>query len=136
MTAVTGRRRGKRKQFLIIVRKKEDAGNWKRNHSKALCRELALEQAMDLMYDRLQREWRVIIDYRQNLQTQTTTAWNKYHLMEDQLVQSWTVFWKLIAIRTRHFEASHQLSSVYYKSQGTLLHVNFAKPNQVQVSCT
>jgi hypothetical protein len=27
MTAVTGRRRGKRKQFLIIVRKKEDAGN-------------------------------------------------------------------------------------------------------------
>jgi hypothetical protein len=32
----------------MILRKRENIGNWKRKHQIALCGELALEEAMDL----------------------------------------------------------------------------------------
>jgi hypothetical protein len=45
---VTGGRGGRGKQLLEKLRKREDAGNWKRKHLIALRGELALEEAMDL----------------------------------------------------------------------------------------
>jgi len=41
----------------MTLRKREDFGNWKRKHWIALCRELALCDAMGLSYDRPQIEW-------------------------------------------------------------------------------
>jgi len=43
-------RRGRRRRKLpwMTLRKRENAGNWKRKHQFALCGELALEETMDL----------------------------------------------------------------------------------------
>jgi hypothetical protein len=38
----------------MSIRKRENAGNWKRKHYTAICGELALEAAIDLSYDKLQ----------------------------------------------------------------------------------
>jgi hypothetical protein len=35
-------------QLLMILRKQESTGNWKRNHWTALCGELTFEKAKDL----------------------------------------------------------------------------------------
>jgi hypothetical protein len=39
--------------YWIILRKRGDTGNWKKDHQIAAFGELALEGAMDLSYDRL-----------------------------------------------------------------------------------
>jgi DNA phosphorothioation-dependent restriction protein DptG len=44
--------------YWMILRKREDAVNLKTKHYIALCGELALEETMDLSYDRLQDEWK------------------------------------------------------------------------------
>ena len=58
---MTGRQGRRRRKLLDDLRKGEDTLIWKRKLWIALCGELALEEALDLSYDRLLNEWEVVL---------------------------------------------------------------------------
>ena len=44
--------------YWMTLTKQMDTGNWNRKRYIALCGELALEEAVNMSYDRLRNEWR------------------------------------------------------------------------------